>query len=244
MTPEFKTNILDPNQQKLWPRLSQLSDHWSLWDDTALALHLGHRQCPGFHFKSSQLLHLDRMIKQTPFLQEFHVESMSWDSVRFTENDHGPVVMTFISRPGMHPFHPPRRAGNGLAIASVSDLAVEKISRFGHEPVGVEDYLDVAALLRAGMPLALMIRLAKGKYGERFHEANALIHLGRVGVGIDLAPETALLLVRAANDERILAPLTVNGQGVSSPGRTSESSRAFEQAVDPHDLRDPFDLEL
>jgi hypothetical protein len=60
--------ILPPAQARLWRELSTLPDQFVLYDGTALALHLGHRNSVDFDFFARDPLNLSQLEGEIPFL--------------------------------------------------------------------------------------------------------------------------------------------------------------------------------
>src|SRR5205814_934035 len=66
----------------------------------------------------------------------------------------GEVKLSFFGEIDFGQFFSPERcADNGLKIASLEDMMVMKL-KVVHQRVAAKDYLDIAAMLRAGISLA------------------------------------------------------------------------------------------
>lgn len=68
---------------------------------------------------------------------------------------------------------PEAAQNHGLAVAALRDLGGTKVAVIQQRAMS-KDYIDIAALLKAGVPLAEMLAAAGALYGEQF---NPLISL-------------------------------------------------------------------
>jgi hypothetical protein len=63
-----RLDILPPAQRSLWDKLVEIPPEFMLYDGTAIALHLGHRQSIDFDFFGNQPLDPTQLIPSVPFL--------------------------------------------------------------------------------------------------------------------------------------------------------------------------------
>src|SRR5471030_2261359 len=131
---------------------------------------MGHRGSPDFSLKSSRNFNPDSLRENVPFLRGAQVLESRWSHLRVAVGGPTPVEMTFDGGQTMAQIHPPERASNGVAVASLADLAGEKMHRFSERPTA-NDCRDVAALLYEGTSIDEMMGCAKAMYGERFDPA-------------------------------------------------------------------------
>jgi hypothetical protein len=142
-----------------------------LYGGTAIALRLGHRQSVDFDFFSSANLLTDEL----PFASEAEVLQRAPNTLTLSVTRAGaPVKLSFfgglsIGRVG----EPERAADNGLAVASLLDLAATKM-KVVQERAESRDYLDVFALLRHGIRLEESLGAAQALYGKPFNPAITL----------------------------------------------------------------------
>jgi hypothetical protein len=248
---EARTNIFTRPQEELWNQLGdQLPEHWVLYGDTALGTRMG-RPSPDFEFKSARHFNPEYLLDRVPFLRDAQVLESRWSHLKVAVGGPTPVEITFDGGQTIAQIHPPERASNGLAVASLADLAGEKMHRISQQPMA-KDCRDVAALIREGTSIHEMLGCAKAMYGERFDYEEALKNLTSVDrSGLHLDRETELLLIKegAMGFEGAMG-LSKTGQSIDSERITTEPrepaqrirrEQNFERAVDPYDLRDPFD---
>jgi len=150
-------------QQALWPSLSEVPTGFVLYGGTALALRLGHRQSVDFDFFTSGTFSPTDFRAAIPFLKEGTVAQGEpnvltvWVRPLPTERA---VKVSFFGGIGFPVIDRPDRPDpKGIVIASLSDLAGTK-AKVINQRVELRDYLDVAALLDAGMTLPRIVAAA------------------------------------------------------------------------------------
>ena len=74
---EPRLTILPLAQAVLWPELSEVPAHFTLYGGTGLALHLGHRQSVDFDFFSLQEIDPGELLRSLPFLREARVSQVA-----------------------------------------------------------------------------------------------------------------------------------------------------------------------
>lgn len=164
MTP-FVPNfsILPASQRVLWPSLNEVPRGFVLYGGTALALRIGHRQSVDFDFFTSRQFSPAALQSAIPFLQggvvaqsEPHTFS-AWVRPLVKERA---VKVSFFGGIGFSVLERPDRAEpDGIVIASLRDLAGAK-AKVINQRVELKDYLDIAALLDAGMTLPQIVAAA------------------------------------------------------------------------------------
>jgi len=70
MAQDFKprSDILPISQRRLWDELVEVPEAFTLYGETAIALHLGHRESVDFDFFSTASFASDRLYASLPFL--------------------------------------------------------------------------------------------------------------------------------------------------------------------------------
>jgi hypothetical protein len=245
-TLEAKTHIFNRTQEELWPTLGeQIPEHWILYGDTALALRLGHRRAPDFEFKSARNFNPEHMTENIPFLRDARVLESQWNHLKVAVGGPTPIEVIFDGGQTMAQIHPPARAENGLAIASLPDLAGEKMLKVS-ERVTESDCRDVIALLYKGTTMNEMLGCAKAMYRERFDPLAAAVNLTSFDrSGAELGLEATSTLIREGAEARVQPGTTIDSERITTeprePVQGSRRIHHFERAVDPYDLHDPFD---
>jgi hypothetical protein len=243
---DAKTHIFSRPQEELWNQLGQqLPDHFVLYGDSALGLRMGHRPSPDFEFKSARHFSPGHMLRDIPFLRDAELLESRWSYLKVAVGGPNPVEMTFEGGQTMAQIHPPERASNGLAVASLADLAGQKMYRLS-ERVTEVDCRDLASLLYEGTTIDEMIGFAKAQYGERFDPLKASLNLTTVDrSNMNLDRETQAMLIKEGAQGRLPALTPVNAERITTesrePTQRMPHKHNFQRAVDPYDLRDPLD---
>lgn len=163
-TPKLTT--LPPAQQRLWPELRAIPANFVLYGGTALALRLGHRQSVDFDFFSSEPFQPADLFRTLSFLSGATRLQSARNTLTVEVDREGPVLLSFfgglsLGRVGV----PEAAAPAGMAVASLLDLAGTKMAVIQERAMS-KDYLDVDALLKAGVELPAMLAAATALYGE------------------------------------------------------------------------------
>jgi hypothetical protein len=222
----------------------QLPKHWVLYGDAALGLRLGHRGSPDFELRSSQNLDPESLRQSVPFLRDAVMVGRP-NHAKFAVGGPTPCVMTFTGGETMAQIHPPERASNGLAVASLSDLAGEKMFRISKDPTAM-DFRDVGVLLHEGASVNEMIGFAKAQYRDNFEPSAAVFSLTDADRrGLNLGNETESMLIKEGAAGRLPPRTPIHSERITTdiqqPAQKPRFADHFERAVDPYDLRDPFD---
>ena len=166
-------DILPQAQRELWPALVGIPDHYVLYGGTALALRLGHRSSVDFDFFSSQTLDTEALYK-IPFIADAEVLQREPTALTLSVNPPDPVKVSFFGDIGFGRVSSPDQTADGvLAVASLLDLFGTKLKVL-LQRVAARDYLDLAAILRAGIPLQDGLGAAVALYGNEFPPADAV----------------------------------------------------------------------
>jgi hypothetical protein len=86
-----RLDILPTEQQRLWPELSQVPEHFVLYGGTAVALRLGGRQSIDFDFFTNQPISADGLGRSLAFLQGAELIQSEPNTSTFTV-DRGGVI--------------------------------------------------------------------------------------------------------------------------------------------------------
>ena len=170
---EPKFDILPQAQRELWPALVEIPDNFVLYGGTALALRLGHRSSVDFDFFSSQTLDTEALYK-IPFIADAEVLQREPTALTLSVNPPDPVTVSFFGDIGFGRVRSPDQTADGvLAVASLLDLFGTKLKVL-LQRVAARDYLDLAAILRAGIPLQDGLGAAVALYGNEFPPTDAV----------------------------------------------------------------------
>ena len=166
-------DILPQAQRELWPALVGIPDNFVLYGGTALALRLGHRSSVDFDFFSSQTLDTEALYK-IPFIADAEVLQREPTALTLSVNPPDPVKVSFFGDIGFGRVGNPDRTADGvLAVASLLDLFGTKLKVL-LQRVAARDYLDLAAILRVGIPLQDGLGAAVALYGNEFPPTDAV----------------------------------------------------------------------
>lgn len=161
--------VLPPAQRRLWDELRQVPSHFSLYDGTAIALRLGHRQSADFDFFGTRELDPATLPDSIAFLKQATIIRRERNTFSAIVERSGPVKVSFFGVPRMPRLEEPDRiASNDLHIASLLDLAGTKASVV-QVRAETKDYLDIDALIDAGMALPRALAAAVALYGPTFN---------------------------------------------------------------------------
>ena len=169
-------DVLPEAQRALWPALGDLPDSLVLYGGTALALRLGHRSSVDFDFFSSETLDGDALF-ELPCLAGAEVLQREPDTLTVSTRPAGssqPVKVSFFGGIDTGRVGDPQRTDDGIVlVASLLDLFGMKLKVL-LQRVAARDYLDLAAILRAGVPLEDGLGAAVALYGHRLPPMEAV----------------------------------------------------------------------
>ena len=180
---EPNLSILPPAQQELWPLLADVPKTFVLYGGTALALRLGHRQSVDFDFFASEPCDFDQLL-ELPFAKDCTVARLEPSTMSLWANmASGQVKVELFSNLSFGRVGTPDETSDGnLLVASALDVFGTKFKTL-LQRVASKDYLDIAALLKAGVPLNDGLGAAMAMYGNSFPPADAVRSLGWFGNG-------------------------------------------------------------
>lgn len=169
--PQFRPrlDILPPAQLRLWGELGEVPASFTLYGGTALALRLGHRESIDFDFFGDEGFDPDALTKHIPFLTAAEIIQREVDTLTVRVDRGGPVLVSFFGLPRIgHVAEPDLAPDNGLKIASLIDVAGMKASVV-QKRATAKDYIDLAALIGAGVDLAMALAAGRAIYGKTFN---------------------------------------------------------------------------
>jgi hypothetical protein len=168
LSPRF--DVLPPAQRALWPELARLPRSFVLYGGTALALHLGHRTSVDFDFFAHDPLDHHALERELPWLREG--DSLQEEANARTVSVRaggGTVKVSLFGKITFGRVGEPALTEDGtLEVASLLDLAGTKVKAL-LQRVEAKDYLDVAALLGAGLPVEQILGAARALFGPAFN---------------------------------------------------------------------------
>ncbi len=169
-------DVLPDEQGKLWPAFVDIPDSFVLYGGTALALRLGHRSSVDFDFFSSDAVDFDVLFR-LPFMTSAEVLQRAPDTLTVSTSpgtETNPVKISFFGGIDTGRVGNPEPTEDGvLRVASLLDLFGTKLKVL-LQRVAARDYLDLAAILRAGVPLKEGLGAAATLYGNQFPPADAV----------------------------------------------------------------------
>ncbi|MBF0304157.1 MAG: nucleotidyl transferase AbiEii/AbiGii toxin family protein [Alphaproteobacteria bacterium] len=164
-----RLDILPPAQRRLWDALSAVPPEFVLYGGTAIALHLGHRRSVDFDFFGEE--GFDRAVLQARvhFLADATVVRAERNTLVVTIGRDEPINVSFFGVPRLPRLAPCHVApDNGLRVASLLDLAGTKASVVQLR-AEAKDYLDLDALVLAGVDLSAALAAGRAIYGNAFN---------------------------------------------------------------------------
>ena len=169
-----KLHILPHAQRRLWDDLGQTPQEFVLYGGTALALRLGHRNSEDFDFFSNVCFVPESFRTRVPYLETAEITQVGANTLTAIVDRNGPVKVSFFGGLALNRVHDPDvTEGNGIQVASLLDVAATKVATI-QQRAQARDYLDVAAIVSAGVSLADALAAATAVYGGTFNGALSL----------------------------------------------------------------------
>lgn len=176
-------DALPPNQRRLWPELTEVPRSFVLYGGTALALRLGHRPSADFDFFSTRPFQVGDLLRDISWLTQAEVTQSGTNTLGVIVARGGPVRVAFFGGLSLGRVGEPDETLDGvLRVASLLDLAGTKAAVV-QQRAEQKDYLDLAALLQAGVTLEQAVGAAAALYGEGFNPLITLKALSYFGDG-------------------------------------------------------------
>jgi hypothetical protein len=180
---EPKLEILPDAQRALWPELAAIPAEFVLCGGTAIAVQLGHRQSVDFDFFGSRAFDPAQLYATVPLLDGSTILQQAANTLTCRVDRGDPVIVSFFGVPTLRRVAAPLIAhDNNLRIASLLDLAGMKAAVV-QQRAEAKDYIDLHALLGAGIGLPTALAAAGVIYGERFNPQLTLKALSFFGDG-------------------------------------------------------------
>jgi len=172
-----RLEILPEGQRRLWPTLAPLAQlGWVLYGGTAIALRYGHRVSVDFDFFSAQPLDRQALGQALPWLASARVLQDQPETLTLLTPDTADVgvKVSFFGGLTIGRVADPEISDDGIAlVASPLDLLATELKVL-LQRAEKKDYLDVATLLEANLPLAEGLAAASALYGPAFPPEEAL----------------------------------------------------------------------
>lgn len=162
-----RLDILPPPQRRLWDEMSAIPATFTLYGGTAIALHLGHRASVDFDFFGSEGIDPRALAATLPLLRGAQLTQIEPQTLSAIVDRDGPVKVSFFGLPGFPRLAPRLLTANNLHVASLLDLAGTMASVV-QVRAEAKDYLDLDALLSAGMDLPRALTAGRALYREGF----------------------------------------------------------------------------
>ena len=165
----FDLGMLPGPQRRLWRALGDTPEDFVLYGGTALALRLGHRESVDFDFFSRASFAPEDLRKRVGYLKTARTTQQSENTLTCVVDREGDVHVSYFGGLDLCSVHAPDRAdGPGIFVASLLDLAATKVATV-QARANAKDYLDIDALLRAGLTLEDALGAAGAVYGRGFN---------------------------------------------------------------------------
>jgi hypothetical protein len=178
-----KLYILPEPQRRLWDELAAVPEPFILYGGTAIALHLGHRQSEDFDFFADTPIDIDAIYEGLPFLRGSRIVQRAPDTLDCIVDRGGPIKVSFLGVPNLRRIRAPFvTSDNGLRVADLLDLAGTKVNVV-QARAQAKDYLDIDAMITAGMDLSTQLAAGRLVYGLRFPPTETLKALTYFGDG-------------------------------------------------------------
>lgn len=164
-----RIDVLPPPQRRLWDELGATPEEFTLYGGTAIALQLGHRQSVDFDFFGGEDFSPDDLFNRLPFLAGGKIVQKAPSTLTVWVDRGGDALISFFGVPELGEVESPRIArDNGIKVASLLDLAALKtvvvLTR-----AEAKDFIDLDALLRAGIDLSHALAAAEIIQGPSFN---------------------------------------------------------------------------
>jgi hypothetical protein len=157
--------ILTSKQQELFSYISQFKRTFYLVGDTAIALHIGHRESIDydlFTFNKLNRSKIKRQLLTIPFRHKIIFEDV--DQLHFYIND---IKVTFFNYP--YKIEHPVKIGNTVTIPTLLSLSAMKAFALGRRTKW-KDYVDLYFLIKDHFSIDEISREAARLFDEQFSE--------------------------------------------------------------------------
>lgn len=193
-----------------------MPSHFVLYGGTALALRLGHRASIDFGYFSSESFGPGNLQEEVGFLCAGKPLQTTKNTLTVSVDRGGPIKVSFFGGLSIGRVGEPDLTNDGVAeIASLLDLGGTKAALVTQRAES-KDYLDILALLDAGIPLEMAMAAAATMYRKRYNPVLTLKALAYFGDG-------DLHLLSDGQKERLITLAGMDFQ--TPPGLARKSDR-------------------
>ncbi|MGB8353671.1 MAG: nucleotidyl transferase AbiEii/AbiGii toxin family protein [Chthoniobacteraceae bacterium] len=168
-----KFHILPRSEKDIWPQLAPARGlGFVLYEGTAIALRLGHRQSVDFDFFSQGNLDKDSIRQGLAFMRDATLIQDERNTLTVLTRDK--VKVSFFGGLGFGRYGEPDVTRDGvLAIASLDDLMALKVKVILQHSE-LKDYVDIAEMIKANVSLAKGLSIATDMFKPDFAPGIAL----------------------------------------------------------------------
>jgi hypothetical protein len=169
---------MPPQQRRLWPELRPSVElGLVLYGGTAVSLHLGHRRSVDFDFFCDRALAREEIRAAFSFVRRATTLQESKDTLVVMVPGSGSrdgVKVSFFGGMSFGRIGDPLLCDDGvMQVASLDDLMTHKLKVILQRSEK-KDYQDIAAMIRAGCPVARGLAGARVLFGNAFQPAASL----------------------------------------------------------------------
>jgi Nucleotidyl transferase AbiEii toxin, Type IV TA system len=170
---------LPPSQLAVWWRLAPtVGLGFVLYGGTAVALRLGHRTSVDFDFFTDVSISHKMLIAAMAFLEDGEIIQDEDETLTFLWTDpNDPQMSVKLSFFGGLDFGrvsaPDMTRDSVLLVAALDDMMAAKL-KVVQQRASSKDYVDIAAMLKAGVSLAKGLASARALYGKHFQPSESL----------------------------------------------------------------------
>ena len=221
---EPRREILPPTQQELWTELLPTAElGFVLYGGTAIALRLGHRASEDFDFFTEIELEKEALLEAFPFIARSTVlqDRLNTFTVQVPSTQFRNVYtkVSFFGSIAFGRVGEPELTSDGiLQVASLDDLMANKVKAI-LQRISAKDYIDIAAMLNAGVSLDQGLAAARAMFGLAFQPSESLRAMTYFEGG-DLhlvADDVRKTLIGAASAVRELPNIQLLSRSLSVP---------------------------
>jgi hypothetical protein len=168
-----KLGPLPAAQKNIWPTLAPVQNSgFVLYGGTAIALRLGHRESVDFDFFNSAPVDRAQLRRDLPFLKEAEVKQDHGQT--FEVLTKSGVKVSFFGGLDFGRVGDPEKTSDGvLVVASLADLMATKLKTILQRSEK-KDYQDIAAMVRAGVPVDAGLAAAEKLFHPTFPVQDSL----------------------------------------------------------------------
>jgi hypothetical protein len=222
---ETHKEILPPEQLTLMPELIGATRlGYVLYGGTAIALRWGHRISEDFDFFNDAHLDKQALFEALPFMDHADVlqDRPNTLTIQVAVSRDAYVKVSFFGAIGFGRVGEPQTTADGiLQVASPDDLMANKVKVI-LQRVSAKDYIDIGAMVEAGVSLDRGLAAARLMFGHVFQPAESLRAMtyfegGDLHLLTDQARRT---LIQAASAVRRLPEIELLSQALAKGAET------------------------